>query len=308
MDQRPIIEGRQDDNTNLRPPLFEDTCRLNTIHAWHTHIHQHYIGRHFLGREEFDAGQRFLTIASHADHFQVRLQFDQLAKALAQQALVIHNHYADMLIHDYAFSPVLYATPALAPSDCRCLSGISTVTRQPRPGSGPACTVPPRGAARSRMPSKPKPGVRSSLPEADPWPLSNTVSSTWLSGSSLVESRRSTFVACACLRILVSASCAQRYSAMDTSELSGCVASSTSSEIVVSRLAAANSATSASRRSCNELIEASSGRSASTECRTSARQVLATRRASNNSSCKPGSPRASNCVAVSNWTASKVSE
>ncbi len=49
--------------------------------------------------EVFDRSQRFLAIPCHADHLQVRLQLNQLAKALAQQALIIHNHHTETLCH-----------------------------------------------------------------------------------------------------------------------------------------------------------------------------------------------------------------
>src|SRR5216684_2468078 len=210
LDQLALVEGRQDDHADLRPALDDGTRRGNAIQTRHAHIHQHHIGGRSRGREAFNHGQRFLAIPSHADHLQVRLQLNQLAKALAQQALVIHNQHTETLCHGYTFSLVPRA-PVVMPSACpRSLSGSTTSTRQPCPGWGPARSVPSSSATRSPMPRRPKPDALCSCEASHPWPLSSTVSSTCPPCSSPVERRSSTLVACACLRILVSASCAQR--------------------------------------------------------------------------------------------------
>jgi hypothetical protein len=99
LDQLSIIESRQDDHADLGPALDDGTRRANAIQTRHAHIHQHHIGCRSLSLEAFNHGQRFLAIPGHADHLQVRLQLNQLAKALAQQALVIHNQHTETLCH-----------------------------------------------------------------------------------------------------------------------------------------------------------------------------------------------------------------
>src|SRR5262249_16731627 len=154
--------------------------------------------------ELLSQSEGFRAIPGHAHDLQVWLQLNQLLEALTQQALVIHNQDPNSLGHGVFSSLAALAHVAL-PSHALCSShGITTPTRQPGPGSGPAESRPPSSATRSRMPCRPKPGPDSLSSDIEPWPLSSTVSSTWPSGSPVVERRSSALVAWACLRILVS--------------------------------------------------------------------------------------------------------
>src|SRR6266699_1366166 len=141
LDQLSVIEGRQDNHADLRPALFEGTRRSNAIQTRHTHIHEHHVGGRSLCIEAFDRDQRFLAITGHAYHLQIRRQFNQLPKALAQQALVIHNQHTETLYHAYTFSLLSRAPVALPSPFPQSLITNTTSTRQPCPGWGPACSV-----------------------------------------------------------------------------------------------------------------------------------------------------------------------
>ena len=121
--------------------------------AGHPHVHQHDVGARDGERLE-----RGAAVPGLADDLHVRLGLDQHPEAGAHQRLVVDEE-----------DPDAHAATAR--------SGRSTArTSKPPPSRGPASSVPPCSATRSRMPSRPWPRPSPSRPA--PRPSSRTTSST----------------------------------------------------------------------------------------------------------------------------------
>src|SRR5262245_40853678 len=104
-----------------------------------------------------DDVERLGAVPCFTDHFDVGFCIEQHAKPGAHEGLVVGEGDAD---HD--------VTSARTGSTAR--------TTKPPPGTAPALTVPPRPAARSRIPAIPCPGW--SFNTVDPRPSSATSIST----------------------------------------------------------------------------------------------------------------------------------
>src|SRR6202012_1723871 len=97
-------------------------------------------------------GDRTLAVGGLSDHLDVLLGVEQRVKARPHQRLVI-----DELDGDHRRSSPPSGSPAgtTRGSGGAALIGSQARTRQPPPLTGPASRVPPRAAARSRLPRPP---------------------------------------------------------------------------------------------------------------------------------------------------------
>src|SRR5262249_52701256 len=153
--------------------------------AGHPDVHEHDVGL-VLARQR----DRPLAVVCLSDNDDVGLRVEQRAEARAHERLIVGEDDRDH----------------------RAGTGRCATTRKPPPSRGPAPTLPPSAAARSRMPAMPLPSTASSAP---PTPSSTT--STHKSSSRPPRATRtSTEWACACRVTLVSASCTIRYAASST--------------------------------------------------------------------------------------------
>ena len=104
------------------------------VHARHPHVHQHDVGP--VRPRELD---RLLAVGGLGDDRDVVLAVEQRAEAGAHHRLVVGEQD-----RDHAGRP-------------RVRAGSVASTRQPPLGAGPASSVPPSAAARSRIPRTPLP-------------------------------------------------------------------------------------------------------------------------------------------------------
>src|SRR5690606_3253925 len=111
--------------------------RLVPVHPGHADIHQHDIRAQTLGRAD---GPLAVVRLTHDDHSRRRIQHQP--EPVPDELLVVHEKHTDVIRHGYRSSPRRRAT-----------------TRHPR-SYGPASISPSYSAARSCIPSNPRPGGR----------------------------------------------------------------------------------------------------------------------------------------------------
>src|SRR5271165_2004597 len=177
--------GGQHDHLGLRMAGPDAARRLHPVAARHVQVHEDDL--RVFRRDDLDGGLAVLGLAGHGDPGHGT---EQQHQALADGGLVVGDDDGNRL---------------------RVL-GHAGIFRQIRhvPAAGPASSVPPAPAARSRRPFRPAPApVAASGPA---WPAGGsglaTVTMTWPASKPRLSA---TGWPGACLRALVSPSCAVRY-------------------------------------------------------------------------------------------------
>src|SRR5262249_27333417 len=127
------IERRQDKDARLDPAREDSLRRLDAVHARHPDVHQHDVRQYAL--REVD---RLGSVAGFTDDVDVRVSVEDHAEAVADERLVVAEQDADR--HS--------GTDA---------TGSRATTRKPPESIRSAWTVPPKAAARSRIPIRPRP-------------------------------------------------------------------------------------------------------------------------------------------------------
>jgi hypothetical protein len=166
------LERGQDDDLGPAEAVIgrDQPGRGEAVGARHPDVHQDD-GR-ALGPGQRD---RLLAVDRLAHYLDVVRRLEQHPEAGPDQRLVVGQQHPD---HRGPARPDSAGRPASAGSAPRprLSSGSRAVTRKPPSGRGPASTVPPAAAARSRMPRNPcpgpVPGARSSAGAAAPRPAS----------------------------------------------------------------------------------------------------------------------------------------
>src|SRR5262245_14771743 len=174
----------------------DPASRLDAIHGRHPDVHEDDIGMYLAAQ-----ANRFGTVRGAAHDVDVGLSAQQRAESGADDLLVVGDEHLDRWT---GFG-----------HDTDSLTGSVASTRNPPPSTGPAESVPPAIAARSRIPCSPCP---LGLAAADPGPSSLIRS---CSSSSLYTTATSTTAPGACWRAFVSASWTIRYADRSTPTGSG---------------------------------------------------------------------------------------
>ena len=115
--------------------MGEEPGGREAVHARHPDVHQDEVGRAAAGKRD-----RLNTVRGLADDLDVGFGFEDRPQPAAYHGLVVGEQHAD--------------------GRHRSLLGAGSTawTRQPRPsGLGPASSLPPASAARSRIPAMPLP-------------------------------------------------------------------------------------------------------------------------------------------------------
>src|SRR6266568_577685 len=180
------VEHRQHEDLHGRDRA-DPPCRLNAVHAGHPDVHQHYV------RAKCARGANGLvSVCRLTDDSDVGLRVKNHGEAAAEQILIIGDE-------DAHHAP--YPT-----------GSVAATTKPSLPG--PARSMPPQAAVRSRIPTRPCPPVTPSAP----FPSSATSTSRAVSTQ---RNRTCTAPASAWHKTLVSASCTIRYAATSTSAVTG---------------------------------------------------------------------------------------
>src|SRR4051794_18942911 len=178
-----LVEVERRQHQDLRPAVAVDggedaPRRLEPVELGHADVHQHDVWAQGAGLVD-----RLAPVGRLADDLDLGLRVEDHAEAGADERLVVDEEDAD---HPPA------STGSIARSE------------KPPSGRGPASSVPPYSATRSRIPTRRWP----SAPFETPRPSSSIASST---APSTYRTITSACAACACSSAFVSPSCTIRY-------------------------------------------------------------------------------------------------
>jgi hypothetical protein len=157
------VEGGEDEDPGSFGRLADLAGRGHAVHSRHPHIHDHHVGRD-LARQPDGGG----PVGCLADHGEVGLAAEHHGEAGPDQVLVVDEQHPDrhaaprdrgrpgLAVRAVAVAAVAVAAVAVAAVAVAVAgSGRRAVTSKPPPGRGPAWTLPPYRAARSRIPVRP---------------------------------------------------------------------------------------------------------------------------------------------------------
>src|SRR6185437_9283874 len=271
--------------------------RLGAVAPGHADVHQDHV------RLQSDRPlDRLLTVAGGAHHVYAGLDAQQGRDPVADELLVVGHQDADRRSRRACGGRTVRLAGHAGTASAAADRGMVTVTVVPAPGRLWTSACPPARAARSRMPTNPKP-LCACAPRGDgskPHPSSETTSRTSRSPKATdMETRRAPL----CLRAFVRASCAARNTAVRAP-----AAMAASSPVTV-RLTCGSPAPAcrASPVSMADSVAAgSSPRSARTDPRTSCSACRASERASATAWLAAPWSRSRNTSAFSSWTAIAV--
>src|SRR5690606_25562117 len=135
--------------------LRDDAARgLDAVHDRHLHVHEHDV-RPQLPRQ-LDGGG---TVARLADHLDVVLHREDEGEARAHEGLVVDQQHPRHHATSVELAGTCAATGAATAASAGSGAGRGSLTRTRKPpvARGPISTTPWWVAARSRMPSRPRP-------------------------------------------------------------------------------------------------------------------------------------------------------
>src|SRR5262249_48858905 len=121
---------------------------LEPVHGGHADVHQDHV--RVVTKSKVD---RLDAVGCLSDHAKLRIGLNQDPESGADQGLIVGQQDPDHA----GRLPAPPGAPATAAGARASGSGRTARTCQPRPGRGPASSVPPKAAARSRMPAMPAP-------------------------------------------------------------------------------------------------------------------------------------------------------
>jgi hypothetical protein len=185
-----IVEHGQHEHGDARCRPADLSGRLHPVQVRHLQIQHDDVGVQADGRlDRLPPGRR------EADDLDRGHRRQQRGQPAAHDRVVVGQHHGDRVGDRVGGA---HGAPDPEPAGH---SGSSARTRPPPPGPGPAEPEPPSSAARSRMDTRPTPGIHGSLPRR---PSSTT--STLNRQSATTPSRTSARCAPPCLAALVTAS------------------------------------------------------------------------------------------------------
>src|SRR5262249_52914684 len=162
------VEGRQHDHSGWVRAGEDGLGGGEPVHPGHADVQQDHV-RVFPR----DDGHSLLAVGGFPGQFEVAVGVEYQCQPSAHHGIVVGDDHAQC--HDASVAVVTcsrggaWAWPAGAGAPGG-LTGRWARTVKPPSGRGPASTVPPKTAARSRMPTRPLPGLTGpGWPGPDPW-------------------------------------------------------------------------------------------------------------------------------------------
>src|SRR3954452_12039083 len=182
-----LVEGREDEHTSVGQPCDQLAGGGDAIHLWHSDVHQHDVGV-----VVWRAAQRDVAVLGLGDDVERRVAGEDQAQPAADEVVVVDQHHADRAVR--------FGHGALGPWGSVARTSKRSPTRR-------ASSVPPRSAARSRIPIRPWPAVVRAVA-----PLATGLATVSVSTPSR-HSSASSAAPVPWRAALVIASCAMRYAA-----------------------------------------------------------------------------------------------
>src|SRR5215813_3119423 len=146
-----LVEGghHEDPGQRVLPAVEDDLGGFQAVHDGHPDVHQHHVGPQGPG-----LAYRLDPVTGLADDLQIRSGVDQDPESGAHKGLVVGDQHADRVAGGAR------TAVGLAGHRRRSSAGRRATTAKPPPGRGSAVNWPPSSAARSRIPTMPRPGER----------------------------------------------------------------------------------------------------------------------------------------------------
>src|SRR6185369_13063942 len=155
---------RERQNLYLRTDFFQFLRRFQPVEVGHRYVHYQHIGEQSLG-----LGHSLGSVADHTGNLHVVLSIDDHFQTLAHGFVVLCEHDAEL-------RHFIYSAPSAGNR-----AGTRTRMVVPSFGFDSISTAPPTSAARSRIPSRPRPlapCARACSFGSKPTPSSSTISIT----------------------------------------------------------------------------------------------------------------------------------